>query len=159
MVAHPNRISFAFILLVLATAGWLHMGALLVSVFFSYFVISKLDFMKPLGRWLAVVIFLVLLAGLANKVCYDFIRGQWPSRRVQTDVPVAQPFYAIHSGRLFVARMKTNLYRVPDRETPHSADQISRLGFWNWKEVALNESKTRKKAKFGQKTVQLNKRK
>jgi hypothetical protein len=37
MAAQPNRISFAFILLVLVLAGWLHMGALLLSVLFSYF--------------------------------------------------------------------------------------------------------------------------
>jgi hypothetical protein len=30
-MSKPNRISFAFIALVLALAGWLHMGALLLS--------------------------------------------------------------------------------------------------------------------------------
>lgn len=40
------------------------MGALLLSVLFSYFVITKLDFLKPRGKWLAVAIFLALLATL-----------------------------------------------------------------------------------------------
>ncbi|MGD0905531.1 MAG: hypothetical protein ABR924_21770, partial [Terracidiphilus sp.] len=64
-MSQPNRISFGFILLVLALAGWLNMGALLLSVLFSYFFISKLDFLKPRGKWLAVAVFLGLLAGLA----------------------------------------------------------------------------------------------
>jgi hypothetical protein len=42
------------LLLILVLAGWLHMGALLLSVLFSYFIITKLNFMKPRGngwRW------------------------------------------------------------------------------------------------------------
>jgi hypothetical protein len=69
-MSQPYRISFAFILLVLVLAGWLHMGALLLSVLFSYFVISKLDFIKPRGNWLAVAIFLTLLAVLAYALTY-----------------------------------------------------------------------------------------
>jgi len=50
--------------------GWLHMGALLLSVLFSYFIITKLDFMKPRGKWLGVAIFLVLLAALAYALAF-----------------------------------------------------------------------------------------
>ena len=70
IMSRPNRISFAFILLILVLAGWLQMGALLLSVLFSYFVISKLDFMKPRGKWLAVAVFLAILAGLAYALTY-----------------------------------------------------------------------------------------
>lgn len=69
-MSQPNRISFVFILVVLVLAGWLHMGALLLSVLFSYFVITKLNFLKPRGKWLAVAIFLALLAGLAYALTY-----------------------------------------------------------------------------------------
>jgi len=61
----PIRISFAFILLILILTGWLHLGALLLSVLFSYFIIAKLNFMKPKAKWLAVAIFLAILAGIA----------------------------------------------------------------------------------------------
>jgi predicted PurR-regulated permease PerM len=69
-MSQPNRISFAFILLVLVLTGWLHLGALLLSVLFSYYIITKLNFMKPKAKWLAVIIFLVLLAGIAYALTY-----------------------------------------------------------------------------------------
>jgi predicted PurR-regulated permease PerM len=69
-MSQPNRISFAFIALVLVLVGWLDMGALLLSILFSYFVIAKLDFMKPRGKWLAVAVFLALLAALAYALTY-----------------------------------------------------------------------------------------
>jgi predicted PurR-regulated permease PerM len=69
-MSRPNRISFAFILLIIVLTGWLHLGALLLSVLFSYFVITKLNFMKPRAKWLAVGIFLALLAGLAYALTY-----------------------------------------------------------------------------------------
>lgn len=46
------------------------MGALLLSVLFSYFLIAKLNFMKPRAKWLAVAIFLALLAALAYALTY-----------------------------------------------------------------------------------------
>jgi predicted PurR-regulated permease PerM len=64
-VSQPNRISFGFILAVLILTGWLHLGVLLLSVLFSYFAISKLDFLKPRGKWPAIAIFIVLLAAAA----------------------------------------------------------------------------------------------
>jgi predicted PurR-regulated permease PerM len=69
-MSQPNRISFAFILLILVLTGWLNLGALLLSVLFSYFVITKLNFMKPRAKWLAVAIFLLLLAALAYAFTY-----------------------------------------------------------------------------------------
>src|SRR5271154_5148473 len=65
---HPflmQRFSYAFILLTLVLTGWFHLGALLLSVLFSYFIITKLNFLKPRARWLAVVIFVLILAVLA----------------------------------------------------------------------------------------------
>jgi predicted PurR-regulated permease PerM len=69
-MSQPNRVSFAFILLILVLTGWLHLGALLLSVLFSYFIITILNFMKPRAKWLAVAIFLALLAGIAYALTY-----------------------------------------------------------------------------------------
>jgi predicted PurR-regulated permease PerM len=69
-MSKPNCISFAFIALILVLAGWLQMGALLLSVLFSYFIITKLNFLKPRGKWIAVAIFLALLAALAYALTY-----------------------------------------------------------------------------------------
>jgi predicted PurR-regulated permease PerM len=69
-MSRSTRISFGFILLVLVLTGWLDMGALLLSVLFSYFIITKLNFMKPRGKWIAVAIFLMLLAVLAYAATY-----------------------------------------------------------------------------------------
>jgi predicted PurR-regulated permease PerM len=54
----------------LILTGWLRMGALLLSVLFSYFLIAKLNFMKPRAKWVAVAIFLVLLAALGYALTY-----------------------------------------------------------------------------------------
>jgi predicted PurR-regulated permease PerM len=43
----------------------LGLGTLLLSILFSYYAISKMDFLKPRGKWLAIVIFLLLVAGMA----------------------------------------------------------------------------------------------
>jgi predicted PurR-regulated permease PerM len=69
-MSQPSRISFAFILLTLVLTGWLHLGALLLSVLFSYFIITKLNFMKPRAKWLAVTIYLVMLAAIAYALTY-----------------------------------------------------------------------------------------
>jgi predicted PurR-regulated permease PerM len=69
-MSQPSRISFGFLLLILVLTGWLHLGALLLSVLFSYYIIAKLNFMKPRAKWLAVAIFLVLLAGIAYALTY-----------------------------------------------------------------------------------------
>ena len=39
-----TRFSYAFILVMLLLAGWLHLTTLLLTICFSYFVLSKLRF-------------------------------------------------------------------------------------------------------------------
>lgn len=58
----------AVLLGVLVLTGWLGLGTLLLSILFSYFAISKMDFLKPRAKWVAVVIFLLLVGGLAYGV-------------------------------------------------------------------------------------------
>jgi predicted PurR-regulated permease PerM len=69
-VSRPNRISFIFILAVLIATGWLHLGPMLLSVLFSYYAISKLDFLKPRGKWPAIAIFLTGLAVAAYGLAF-----------------------------------------------------------------------------------------
>jgi predicted PurR-regulated permease PerM len=69
-VSQPNRISFVFILGILVLTGWLHLGALLLSVLFSYFALSKLNFLKHRGKWAAITIFCVLLAFAAYALAF-----------------------------------------------------------------------------------------
>ena len=61
-MSQPSRISFAFILAVIVLTGWMHLGVLLLSVLFSYFILSKLDFLKHRGKWAAIAFFCILLA-------------------------------------------------------------------------------------------------
>ena len=124
-MSQPNRISFAFILLVLVLAGWLHMGALLLSVLFSYFVISKLDFIKPRGHWLAVAIFLVLLAGLAYALTY-FIHAtvQALPNIAEKAVPVIIRWATDHKIKLPF----TDLDSLKDRAFEFARSQASNLG-------------------------------
>jgi len=121
----PNRISFAFILLILVLAGWLHMGALLLSVLFSYFFISKLDFIKPRGTWLAVAIFLVLLAGLAYALTY-FIHAtvQALPNIAEKAVPVIIRWATDHKIKLPF----TDLDSLKDRAFEFARGQASNLG-------------------------------
>ena len=124
-MSQPNRISFAFILLVLVLAGWLHMGALLLSVLFSYFVISKLDFIKPRGNWLAVAIFLALLAGLAYALTY-FIHAtvQALPNIAEKAVPVIIQWATDHRVKLPF----TDLDSLKDKAFAFARSQASHLG-------------------------------
>ncbi len=67
------RWSFAAIPALLVAVGWLHLGALLLAILFSYFLLSELRRLV-LGRtWAALALFIVLAAGLAYGIGY-FLR-------------------------------------------------------------------------------------
>jgi predicted PurR-regulated permease PerM len=59
----PVRLSYGFIALLLIAAGWLHLATPLVTVFFCYFALHVLSFGGG-RKWLAVMLFLILLAGV-----------------------------------------------------------------------------------------------
>jgi predicted PurR-regulated permease PerM len=61
----PARISFLFMLGTLVLVGCLHLATPLLVAFFAYLALTKLQFMKRGGKWLAVVLFLILLSGVA----------------------------------------------------------------------------------------------
>lgn len=59
----PAIISYAIITLTVVMAGWFHLGAPLLTILFSYFVLSKLRFIR--AKWMAVVLFTAIICGLA----------------------------------------------------------------------------------------------
>jgi predicted PurR-regulated permease PerM len=124
-MSRANRISFAFILLILVLTGWLHMGALLLSVLFSYFAIAKLDFMKPRAKWLAVALFLALLAGLAYGLTY-FIQAtvQALPDIAEKAVPVIIQWATEHQIKLPF----TDLDSLKDKAFELARSQASNLG-------------------------------
>jgi predicted PurR-regulated permease PerM len=124
-MSQANRISFAFILLVLVLVGWLRMGALLLSVLFSYFAITKLNFMKPRGKWLAVAIFLALLAGLAYALTY-FIHATVLALPTiaEKSVPIISKWATDHQIKLPF----TDLDSLKDKAFEFVRSQTSNLG-------------------------------
>lgn len=72
-MSRPERFSFALIAAVLVLTGWLHLELLLLSVLFSYFTLDKLYFLKRRGKWTAVAIYVVLVAGIAYALGF-FVR-------------------------------------------------------------------------------------
>jgi len=69
-VAEPIGFSFYFMALVLLLVIFLHLATPLLAVLFTYLALTKLSFFKRGGKWLATVIFLVLLAGAAYGLGY-----------------------------------------------------------------------------------------
>ncbi|MCX6902543.1 MAG: AI-2E family transporter [Verrucomicrobia bacterium] len=70
MANRQKRISFGFVVLTFVLVGWLHLATPLLAALFGYFVLTKLYFFKERSRWLAVALFLILLAGLAYGVAH-----------------------------------------------------------------------------------------
>ena len=60
----PARFSFALLAATLILVGLLHLGAPLLALLFSYFILTKLgEFIR--NKWLAFAVFLLIVAGLA----------------------------------------------------------------------------------------------
>ena len=62
---NPARLSYAFIVLTFAVVGWLHLATPLLAALFGYFALTKLHIAKDRTKWLAVALFLILVAGVA----------------------------------------------------------------------------------------------
>jgi predicted PurR-regulated permease PerM len=69
-MSKPKRISYLVILLMILLAGWLHMATPLLVALFSYFALHMLHFFKKRGKWLAVVLFLLLVSGISLGLGY-----------------------------------------------------------------------------------------
>lgn len=69
-LSSPARFSYAFMLLLLFLVVGLHLATPLLAALFSYLALSKLVISRRGGKWLAVGIFIVLIAGAAYALGY-----------------------------------------------------------------------------------------
>jgi predicted PurR-regulated permease PerM len=92
---------------------------------FSYFIITKLNFMKPRAKWLAVAIFLALLAGIAYGLAF-FIRDTVKALPEIADraVPVIVQWATEHQIELPF----TDLQTLKDQAFEFARSQASNLG-------------------------------
>jgi predicted PurR-regulated permease PerM len=65
----PTRLSYVLLVLTLVLAGVLHLGPPLLVIFFSYFALRQLYSLTK-KRWLALVLFVVLVLGIAAAAVY-----------------------------------------------------------------------------------------
>jgi predicted PurR-regulated permease PerM len=63
-----KRNSYLFVFSAIVLVGWLDLGAPLVTIFFSYFVLNKLSFLKR--DWLTVLVFVILVSILCSATGY-----------------------------------------------------------------------------------------
>jgi predicted PurR-regulated permease PerM len=63
------RLSYGVLVLTIALAGLLHLGAPLLVVFFSYFALRQLYYATR-RKWLALVLFIVLVVGICAAAIY-----------------------------------------------------------------------------------------
>jgi predicted PurR-regulated permease PerM len=66
----PARFSYFFMAGILVAVVWLHLATLLLAILFTHLALTRLRFPKRVGRWAAVVLFLVLLSGIAYGLGY-----------------------------------------------------------------------------------------
>src|SRR2546428_11868452 len=64
------RISYWFVTGMLVLIGWLHLATPLLAILFSYLALPKLNFLKHRGKWVAVVLLLVLVSAAAYGLGY-----------------------------------------------------------------------------------------
>jgi predicted PurR-regulated permease PerM len=64
-----TRVSYGVLAFTIILAGFLHLGAPLLVVFFSYFALRQLYYLTK-RKWLALVLFLVVVAGIAAAAVY-----------------------------------------------------------------------------------------
>src|SRR6266513_1375305 len=65
----PTRLSYGVLALTIVLAGLLHLGAPLLVVFFSFFALRQLFYLTK-RSWLALVLFIVVVAGIAAAAMY-----------------------------------------------------------------------------------------
>src|SRR5437763_12553649 len=65
----PTRLSYCVLALTIVLAGLLHLGTPLLVVLFSYFALRQLLYLTK-RRWLALILFIVVVAGIAAAAVY-----------------------------------------------------------------------------------------
>src|SRR5205823_9255764 len=66
----PVRVSFLFLLGTIILVGALHMATPLLAALFAYLALTKLHFLRHRGKWLAILLFLILVAALAYALAF-----------------------------------------------------------------------------------------
>jgi predicted PurR-regulated permease PerM len=69
-VGTPARVSFLFMLGTILLVGSLHLATPLLAALFAYLALAKLHFLKHRGKWVAIVLFLILIAALAYGLAF-----------------------------------------------------------------------------------------
>ena len=69
----PARFSYAVLAATLVLVGLLHLGAPLLALLFSYFVLTKLSRFIP-NKWLTLALFIIVVAGISYTAGH-FIRA------------------------------------------------------------------------------------
>jgi predicted PurR-regulated permease PerM len=70
VVTKPVWLSYAFMAVVAVLVGVLHLGFPFIAALFAYLALTKLNFIKRRGRWVPVLIFIILLAAFAYGLGY-----------------------------------------------------------------------------------------
>src|SRR5437764_3874606 len=65
----PTRLSYCVLALTIVLAGLLHLGTPLLSGLFAYFALRQLLYLTK-RRWLALILFIVVVAGIAAAAAY-----------------------------------------------------------------------------------------
>jgi predicted PurR-regulated permease PerM len=65
VISKATRVSYIFIVGTFLLIGWLNLATPLLSALFAYLALTKLHFGRGGGKWLTVILFLVLLAAVA----------------------------------------------------------------------------------------------
>src|SRR5215468_6098388 len=65
----PTRVSYALLAAAIILAGFLHLGAPLLVVLFSYFALRQLYFLTR-RKWLALALFIIAVTGIAAAGVY-----------------------------------------------------------------------------------------
>jgi predicted PurR-regulated permease PerM len=90
-VNRPKRISYVFMGLMLVLVGVLHLATPLLTALFSYFALSKLRFGQ--GKWLGVVLFLILLGAASFGLCWFAQRAYVAAPKIaQATIPAVIEF-------------------------------------------------------------------
>ncbi len=65
----PARLSYGVLALTIILAGLLHLGTSLLVVLFAYFALRQLFYLTK-RKWLALILFIVVVAGIASAAIY-----------------------------------------------------------------------------------------
>jgi predicted PurR-regulated permease PerM len=65
----PTRLSYGVLALTIILAGVLHLGTPLLVVLFAYFALRQLFYLTK-RRWLALILFIVVVAGIVSAAAY-----------------------------------------------------------------------------------------